>query len=181
MDLLLLTQYFDMLRDVGQSSRAATVFLPHAPQSVAAIQAAMRDGFMQVLSHRLPIVPSFSPFLTSSAVDIVGDLVERDPILSRILLHAAQSEAFSRLTLSIWYRYHCQARCCGCLGDVPLAAPASHLPVSSTQPIHAFHHPRINDLASYFRPRCFLPHPFLLFFILLDASFMVLGVPCCST
>ncbi|CAM9915489.1 unnamed protein product, partial [Ectocarpus fasciculatus] len=47
MDLLLLTQYFDMLRDVGQSSRAATVFLPHAPQSVAAIQAAMRDGFMQ--------------------------------------------------------------------------------------------------------------------------------------
>ncbi len=48
MDLLLLTQYFDMLRDVGQSSRAATVFLPHAPQSVAALQSAMRDGFMQV-------------------------------------------------------------------------------------------------------------------------------------
>ncbi|CAN0476174.1 unnamed protein product, partial [Hapterophycus canaliculatus] len=48
MDLLLLTQYFDMLRDVGQSSRAATVFLPHAPQSVAALQGAMRDGFMQV-------------------------------------------------------------------------------------------------------------------------------------
>lgn len=52
MDLLLLTQYFDMLRDVGQSSRAATVFLPHAPQSVAAIQAAMRDGFMQVKCRR---------------------------------------------------------------------------------------------------------------------------------
>lgn len=48
MDLLLLTQYFDMLRDVGQSSRAATVFLPHAPQSVASLQGAMRDGFMQV-------------------------------------------------------------------------------------------------------------------------------------
>ncbi|CAN0034760.1 unnamed protein product [Pylaiella littoralis] len=47
MDLLLLTQYFDMLRDVGQSSRAATVFLPHAPQSVASLQSAMRDGFMQ--------------------------------------------------------------------------------------------------------------------------------------
>ncbi|CAM9975749.1 unnamed protein product [Ectocarpus sp. 6 AP-2014] len=47
MDLLLLTQYFDMLRDVGQSSRAATVFLPHAPQSVATLQGAMRDGFMQ--------------------------------------------------------------------------------------------------------------------------------------
>lgn len=41
-------QYFDMLRDVGQSSRASTVFLPHAPQSVEALQAAMRDGFMQV-------------------------------------------------------------------------------------------------------------------------------------
>ena len=48
MDLLLLTQYFDMLRDVGQSSKAATVFLPHAPQSVASLQSAMRDGFMQV-------------------------------------------------------------------------------------------------------------------------------------
>ncbi|CAM9841195.1 unnamed protein product, partial [Phaeothamnion confervicola] len=46
MDLLLLTQYFDMLRDVGQSSRATTVFLPHAPDSVAGLQAAMRDGFM---------------------------------------------------------------------------------------------------------------------------------------
>lgn len=41
-------QYFDMLRDVGQSSRASTVFLPHAPQSVEALQTAMRDGFMQV-------------------------------------------------------------------------------------------------------------------------------------
>ncbi|CAM9777682.1 unnamed protein product [Ascophyllum nodosum] len=47
MDLLLLTQYFDMLRDVGQSSRSSTVFLPHAPQSVEALQSAMRDGFMQ--------------------------------------------------------------------------------------------------------------------------------------
>lgn len=47
MDLLLLTQYFDMLRDVGQSSRSTTVFLPHTPDSVAGLQAAMRDGFMQ--------------------------------------------------------------------------------------------------------------------------------------
>ncbi|CAM9777825.1 unnamed protein product [Ascophyllum nodosum] len=47
MDLVLLTQYFDMLRDVGQSSRSSTVFLPHAPQSVEALQSAMRDGFMQ--------------------------------------------------------------------------------------------------------------------------------------
>lgn len=42
-----LAQYFDMLRDVGQSSQNSTVFLPHAPQSVATLQAAMRDGFMQ--------------------------------------------------------------------------------------------------------------------------------------
>ncbi|CAM9777613.1 unnamed protein product [Ascophyllum nodosum] len=47
MDLLLLTQYFDMLRDVGQSSGSSTVFLPHAPQSVEALQSAMRNGFMQ--------------------------------------------------------------------------------------------------------------------------------------
>lgn len=41
-------QYFDMLRDVGQSSRSSTVFLPHAPQNVGQLQAAMRNGFMEV-------------------------------------------------------------------------------------------------------------------------------------
>mmetsp|Transcript_3807 Transcript_3807/g.5841 ORF Transcript_3807/g.5841 Transcript_3807/m.5841 type:complete len:292 (+) Transcript_3807:108-983(+) len=47
MDLLLLTQYFDMLKDVGSNPKGATVFLPHAPNEVASLQAAMRDGFMQ--------------------------------------------------------------------------------------------------------------------------------------
>jgi regulator of protease activity HflC (stomatin/prohibitin superfamily) len=43
MDLLLLTQYFDLLRDVG----ANTVFLNHEPDAVAALQSQVRGGFMQ--------------------------------------------------------------------------------------------------------------------------------------
>jgi len=34
MDLLLLTQYFDMMKDVGHKSQGTTVFLPHGPDSV---------------------------------------------------------------------------------------------------------------------------------------------------
>ncbi|KAG5176518.1 flagellar associated protein [Tribonema minus] len=52
MDLLLLTQYFDMLRDIGQSTKSSTIFLPHAPESVASLQGAMRDGFMQAAAAK---------------------------------------------------------------------------------------------------------------------------------
>ena len=39
MDLLLLTQYFDMLKDVGSSgSGGKTLFLPHAPSAVGDLQ-----------------------------------------------------------------------------------------------------------------------------------------------
>mmetsp|Transcript_1940 Transcript_1940/g.3082 ORF Transcript_1940/g.3082 Transcript_1940/m.3082 type:complete len:279 (-) Transcript_1940:120-956(-) len=34
MDLLLLTQYFDMLKDVGNKTNNSTLFLPHGPDSV---------------------------------------------------------------------------------------------------------------------------------------------------
>lgn len=34
MDLLLLTQYFDMMKDVGGKSHGSTMFLPHGPDSV---------------------------------------------------------------------------------------------------------------------------------------------------
>ena len=29
--MMMVTQYFDMLRDIGVSSRASSVFLPHTP------------------------------------------------------------------------------------------------------------------------------------------------------
>lgn len=34
MDLLLLTQYFDMMKDVGHKAHGSTMFLPHGPDSV---------------------------------------------------------------------------------------------------------------------------------------------------
>lgn len=34
MDLLLLTQYFDMMKEVGHKSQGSTMFLPHGPDSV---------------------------------------------------------------------------------------------------------------------------------------------------
>lgn len=43
MDLLLLTQYFDVLRDIG----ANTMFLPHEPEAVASLQAQVANGFMR--------------------------------------------------------------------------------------------------------------------------------------
>merc|ERR1740116_701302 len=43
MDLLLLTQYFDMLKDVGSSgSGGKTLFLPHAPSAVGDLQDSLK-------------------------------------------------------------------------------------------------------------------------------------------
>mmetsp|Transcript_18252 Transcript_18252/g.55947 ORF Transcript_18252/g.55947 Transcript_18252/m.55947 type:complete len:285 (+) Transcript_18252:53-907(+) len=48
MDLLLVTQYFDMLKDIGATNNN-TLFLPHAPQSVTDLQAALKVGIMHNL------------------------------------------------------------------------------------------------------------------------------------
>lgn len=57
MSLMMLTQYFDMLRDIGQHSKTSTVFLPHAPDAVQALQAAIRDGLMQGAVAAQPALP----------------------------------------------------------------------------------------------------------------------------
>lgn len=48
-DLLLMTQYFDMLKDVGSNPATSTVFLP---SSNGGLDGAMRDGMMQAQSMR---------------------------------------------------------------------------------------------------------------------------------
>lgn len=46
MDLLLLTQYFDMMKELGQrGSGNNTVFLPHGPDSVAQLRADLKKNF----------------------------------------------------------------------------------------------------------------------------------------
>jgi hypothetical protein len=47
MELMLITQYFDMLREVGGTSRASTVFIPHQPGGISDISSQIRTGFLQ--------------------------------------------------------------------------------------------------------------------------------------
>ncbi|MCH91570.1 hypersensitive-induced response protein 4-like, partial [Trifolium medium] len=46
MDLIMITQYFDTIRDLGNSSKNTTVFIPHGPGHVRDISSQIRDGMM---------------------------------------------------------------------------------------------------------------------------------------
>mmetsp|Transcript_17419 Transcript_17419/g.12443 ORF Transcript_17419/g.12443 Transcript_17419/m.12443 type:complete len:287 (+) Transcript_17419:51-911(+) len=46
MDLLLVTQYFDMIRDIGgKKSQNSTLFLPHGPQAIEHLRTDLRGSF----------------------------------------------------------------------------------------------------------------------------------------
>ncbi|GAX77666.1 hypothetical protein CEUSTIGMA_g5109.t1 [Chlamydomonas eustigma] len=47
LELMLITQYFDMLRDIGSSNKASTLFLPHSPAGLGDISTQIRDAFLQ--------------------------------------------------------------------------------------------------------------------------------------
>ncbi|KNA14364.1 hypothetical protein SOVF_108080 [Spinacia oleracea] len=47
MDMVLITQYFDTMKDIGASSKSSTVFLPHGPGAVRDVAAQIRDGLLQ--------------------------------------------------------------------------------------------------------------------------------------
>ncbi|KAG8051496.1 hypothetical protein GUJ93_ZPchr0001g29609 [Zizania palustris] len=47
MDMVLVTQYFDTIRDIGATSRSSTVFIPHGPNAVRDMAAQVRDGMLQ--------------------------------------------------------------------------------------------------------------------------------------
>ena len=61
-EMMMITQYFDMLKDIGVSNRNSTVFLPHSPANVADVAGQIRAGFMQVcmqpvsLAHVMRVV-----------------------------------------------------------------------------------------------------------------------------
>mmetsp|Transcript_90977 Transcript_90977/g.211688 ORF Transcript_90977/g.211688 Transcript_90977/m.211688 type:complete len:317 (-) Transcript_90977:185-1135(-) len=47
-ELLLITQYFETLKDIGANSRAQTIFIPHSPaEGVTDIAAQIRNGVLQ--------------------------------------------------------------------------------------------------------------------------------------
>ena len=45
MDLLLVTQYFDMLRDLGKHQKNSTLVLPHGPESVQQLRDQLKGSF----------------------------------------------------------------------------------------------------------------------------------------
>ena len=47
MQLMMVTQYLDMLKDVGTKDGTASIFIPHTPGAVADIQSQMRQGFLE--------------------------------------------------------------------------------------------------------------------------------------
>ena len=46
MQLVLMTQYFDTLKEIGATSRASTILMPHTPGALADLTAQVRDAIM---------------------------------------------------------------------------------------------------------------------------------------
>ncbi|GAV64852.1 Band_7 domain-containing protein [Cephalotus follicularis] len=53
MDLIMITQYFDTIKDLGNSSKNTTVFIPHGPGHVRDIGDQIRNGLMEASSARV--------------------------------------------------------------------------------------------------------------------------------
>ncbi|KAI7845808.1 hypothetical protein COHA_000719 [Chlorella ohadii] len=50
MELLLITQYFDTLKDIGLSGKSNTVFMTHSPGTLGDVSNQIRNGFMQAMA-----------------------------------------------------------------------------------------------------------------------------------
>jgi hypothetical protein len=47
MDMVLVTQYFDTMKEIGASSRNSTVFIPHGPGVVRDVAEQIRNHLLQ--------------------------------------------------------------------------------------------------------------------------------------
>lgn len=47
LDMIMLTQYFDTMRDIGATSKSSAVFIPHGPGAVGNIAEQIRNGLLQ--------------------------------------------------------------------------------------------------------------------------------------
>ncbi|KAF8390262.1 hypothetical protein HHK36_024787 [Tetracentron sinense] len=53
MDMVLVTQYFDTIKEIGASSKSSSVFIPHGPGAVKDIASQIRDGLLQAnITHQ---------------------------------------------------------------------------------------------------------------------------------
>nr|GLL39344.1 protein PPLZ12 [Ipomoea trifida] len=55
MDLIMITQYFDTIKDLGNTSKNTTVFLPHGPGHVRDIGEQIRNGMMEAASAKVNV------------------------------------------------------------------------------------------------------------------------------
>ncbi|KDP22391.1 hypothetical protein JCGZ_26222 [Jatropha curcas] len=55
MDLIMITQYFDTIKDLGNSSKNTTVFIPHGPGHVRDISDQIRNGLMEAASCQVNV------------------------------------------------------------------------------------------------------------------------------
>jgi hypothetical protein len=46
MELVLMTQYFDTLKEIGAQGKSNTIFIPHSPGGVADITGQIRDSIL---------------------------------------------------------------------------------------------------------------------------------------
>ncbi|MCL7044929.1 hypothetical protein MKW94_005148 [Papaver nudicaule] len=46
MDMVLVTQYFDTMKEIGASSKSSAVFIPHGPGAVRDVASQIRDGLL---------------------------------------------------------------------------------------------------------------------------------------
>ncbi|KAG1360743.1 Hypersensitive-induced response protein 4 [Cocos nucifera] len=53
MDLIMVTQYFDTIKELGNSSKNTTVFIPHGPGHVRDITDQIRNGMMEASSSQV--------------------------------------------------------------------------------------------------------------------------------
>lgn len=47
LEIMMMTQYFDMMKDVGSNSRTSTIFVPNTPGAVSDVSSQIRNGFLQ--------------------------------------------------------------------------------------------------------------------------------------
>merc|ERR1719390_111672 len=47
MDMIMITQYFDTMKDIGASSKSNAIFMPHQPGAVADLSAQLRQGILE--------------------------------------------------------------------------------------------------------------------------------------
>jgi len=51
MDMVLVTQYFDTMKEIGAASKSSAVFIPHGPGAVRDVATQIRDGLLQASSQ----------------------------------------------------------------------------------------------------------------------------------